>query len=73
VPGRIAGEAAEQVRFSGSLFPPVSQLPEHLEVSREHWDSVADDWVEMGERNWASQTPTWGVWATPDLELLPPI
>ena len=50
----------------------MSELPEHVEVNRGHWDSVADAWVEMGERNWAAQTPTWGIWSTSDFDLLPP-
>ncbi len=47
----------------------MGELPEHVAVNREHWDGVADQWVEMGERAWARETPTWGEWGIPESEL----
>jgi SAM-dependent methyltransferase len=37
------------------------------------WDSWAAEYVEPGERAWASDQPTWGIWGIPeaDLHLLP--
>ncbi len=29
---------------------------------------MADQWVNAGERGWASDTPTWGCWAFPEAE-----
>ena len=49
----------------------MSELPEHVRINREHWDSMADNWVALGESNWAQTTPTWGIWSTPEIDLLP--
>ena len=49
----------------------MGELPEHVAVNREHWDSIADDWVEMGERAWASTRTSWGNWGVTDFDLLP--
>jgi SAM-dependent methyltransferase len=38
------------------------KLTEHAQRNREHWDSVADQWVESGRRGWGEGEPTWGVW-----------
>ena len=37
--------------------------------NREVWDSVADEWIESGERLWASVDPVWGIWSIPESEL----
>jgi SAM-dependent methyltransferase len=47
----------------------MSDLPEHVAVNREHWDGMADQWVAIGERAWASETPSWGQWAVPEAEI----
>jgi SAM-dependent methyltransferase len=47
----------------------VSDLPRHVLANRAHWDSMADDWVEMGERAWAAGEPSWGIWPVPESEL----
>ncbi|NND01314.1 MAG: methyltransferase domain-containing protein [Acidimicrobiia bacterium] len=51
----------------------MSELPEYVQVNRDHWDNNAHEWVAMGERAWASPDPTWGMWGIPeaDLKLLP--
>lgn len=51
----------------------IDELPEHVAANREYWDGMAADWVAAGERAWASDDPTWGIWGLPesDLGLLP--
>ena len=48
-------------------------LPDHAAENRRHWDEMAREWVAMGERAWARNDPTWGIWGVPEaeLELLP--
>jgi len=50
-----------------------NDLPEHVQANRQYWDERADNWVAAGERNWAADQPTWGIWSLPeaDLQLLP--
>lgn len=45
------------------------QLPEHVARNREHWDAMAAQWVAGGERFWAQDEPTWGIWGVPESEL----
>ncbi len=47
-------------------------LPEHVAENRREWNEDAPNWVESGERNWASD-PAWGMWSIPDeqMPLLP--
>jgi SAM-dependent methyltransferase len=47
----------------------VTELPDHVQRNREHWDGMAADWVEPGRRNWAAPEPTWGSWEIPEAEL----
>lgn len=47
----------------------MSELTEHAQRNREHWDSMAHEWVDMGRRAWASNEPAWGVWSVPESEL----
>ena len=48
-------------------------LPEHVARNREAWNILAPEFVESGERNWASSEPSWGIWSIPeaDARLLP--
>lgn len=46
----------------------MSNLPEYVQVNRDHWDKNAHEWVAGGERAWKSE-PTWGMWAISDSEL----
>ena len=50
-----------------------SDLPEHVARNREAWDRYAPDYVAAGERGWAQDEPTWGIWRIPESEahLLP--
>lgn len=44
-------------------------LPEHVAGNREAWDVMAADYVSSGERNWAEDEPTWGIFSVPETEL----
>jgi SAM-dependent methyltransferase len=44
-------------------------LAEHVAENRRYWDAMADQWVASGERSWASDDITWGMWEIPDSEL----
>ena len=48
-------------------------LPEHVSRNRGYWDSMAGDYVDAGQRAWASEQPYWGIWGIPesDVHLLP--
>ena len=46
-----------------------AELPEHVARNRAHWDATAEKWVAPGERSWAQQDPTWGIWGVPESEL----
>ena len=46
-----------------------AELPEHVRRNRIHWDARAAVYVGPGERAWARQEPTWGIWSVPDSEL----
>jgi len=50
-------------------------LTEHAARNRKAWDSYAVDFVEPGERAWASMEPTWGIWSVAecDLDALPEV
>ncbi|MDX1449353.1 MAG: class I SAM-dependent methyltransferase [Acidimicrobiia bacterium] len=47
----------------------MSDLPEHVAINRAYWDGMADNWVEMGERAWARESPRWGEWGIPESEI----
>ncbi|MEM6386237.1 MAG: class I SAM-dependent methyltransferase [Pseudomonadota bacterium] len=40
----------------------------HVQVNRDFWNAMADDWVEGGERLWACDPPRWGIWAASETE-----
>lgn len=48
-------------------------LPEHVRRNRSMWDACAAGYVDVGERNWAQDEPTWGIWDIPEsqAQLLP--
>jgi SAM-dependent methyltransferase len=48
-------------------------LPDHVRRNRAWWDTQAAAYVAAGERKWARNEPTWGIWRTPeaDLHVLP--
>ena len=47
----------------------MSELPEHVQRNRAEWDAWAAEYVETGERNWAADDPTWGIWNVPEAQL----
>lgn len=55
------------------MVDDISRLPEHAVRNREYWDKQAADYVANGERNWAADEPSWGIWGIPEFEapLLP--
>lgn len=46
---------------------------DHVAENRRHWDTNASNWVASGERAWAQDEPSWGIWgiANRELPLLP--
>jgi SAM-dependent methyltransferase len=47
----------------------MSELQEHVLRNRAYWDGLASQYVEAGERAWAREGPTWGIWQVPEAEL----
>jgi SAM-dependent methyltransferase len=47
--------------------------PNYIQRNRAAWDSWAAEYAGDGERAWASNDPTWGIWGVPeaDVHLLP--
>ena len=45
----------------------------YVEINRDYWNGMADDWVAAGEQLWACSTPEWGIWghSEKDLSMLP--
>lgn len=54
--------------------PSGPELPDHVARNRVAWDGWAPEWVAAGERSWASNEPTWGIWGLPEsvCRMLPP-
>jgi len=44
-------------------------LTDHARRNRNAWDSWAAEFVAPGERAWASDEPSWGIWGIPEAEL----
>ena len=40
----------------------MTDLPEHVQRNREHWDEIARDYYEPGRRNWSTNEISWGIW-----------
>ncbi len=49
------------------------QLPDYVEGNRAAWDVMAGDYIAAGERNWAADSVSWGIFSVPEsqLRLLP--
>jgi SAM-dependent methyltransferase len=47
----------------------VSELPEHVARNRASWDEWAADYVADGEKRWAQDEPTWGLWSVPESQV----
>lgn len=48
---------------------PLEHLSDHAAVNRDTWNADAANWVASGERSWAQDEPTWGVWGVPESDL----
>ena len=55
-----------------SISPELSE-PKYVLANRAEWDRWAADYVATGERNWAAEEASWGIFDVPesDLRLLP--
>jgi SAM-dependent methyltransferase len=42
------------------------KLSSHAQVNREVWNAGADEYVEPGRENWASDEISWGIWGVPE-------
>lgn len=49
-----------------------TEYPDYAQINVDHWNRNAGNWVDAGERMWASE-PEWGIWGVPNtsLPLLP--
>ncbi len=45
------------------------ELPDHVRKNRIYWDDAAVEFVDPGERSWASDEPRWGVFGIPEREV----
>ncbi|MFT4038558.1 MAG: class I SAM-dependent methyltransferase [Thermomicrobiales bacterium] len=43
--------------------------PDYLAGNRAVWDRAAADYAEPGERAWAEEVPSWGIFSAPEAEL----
>jgi len=44
-------------------------LAEHVRRNRARWNAEARNYVASGERAWAREEPTWGIWRVPESQL----
>jgi SAM-dependent methyltransferase len=53
--------------------PAMTDLPEHAQRNREHWDAIAPEYAKRVASGWERGEPTWGIWgvAESELRLLP--
>ena len=51
----------------------MEDLPDYIRENRAHWDAQADDYAVAGQRHWAAEEISWGIWSIPESEarLLP--
>jgi len=47
----------------------MSELPEHVRRNRAMWDEWAKRFAAAGERAWADNRPTWGIWGVLESEV----
>jgi SAM-dependent methyltransferase len=45
------------------------ELPEHVRRNRAMWDEWAKKFAVAGERAWAQDAPSWGIWSVPESEV----
>jgi ubiquinone/menaquinone biosynthesis C-methylase UbiE len=46
----------------------MTELPEHVRLNREYWDTLAASYVAAGERSWRANRVQWGVFNIPQSE-----
>ena len=53
----------------------MKDLPEYVLKNRALWDKQAEDYAGAGQRSWAQESPSWGIWGIPEAEagVLPPV
>jgi SAM-dependent methyltransferase len=47
----------------------MDELPEHVRRNRALWDEWAARYSAAGERAWAEDPPSWGIWSVPETEV----
>lgn len=47
----------------------MSDLPEHVRRNRMLWDDWSRKFIAAGEKAWAQDTPTWGIWEVPESQV----
>ena len=47
----------------------MGELPEYVRRNRALWDDWAPKFVAAGERHWAQDKPTWGIWGVPEAQV----
>jgi len=47
----------------------MKDLPEHVRRNRAYWDELARQYVTAGEKAWAQETPSWGIWGVPESQV----
>jgi len=47
----------------------MTDLPENARRNRDHWDQLATTYVAAGERAWANNAPSWGIWSVAESEV----
>jgi SAM-dependent methyltransferase len=54
-------------------IPQPGARADHVRLNRAAWDRYAEEYVEPGRRNWASESPDWGIFGVleSDLRVLP--
>ena len=66
----VRGSAVERPAAAAGYDATVmTDLPEHVRRNRAYWDTLAAEYAGPGERNWASDTPSWGIWGIPEAEV----
>src|SRR5207249_11771692 len=71
-PRTSVGPACDRARPGVVLERAVaddSVLSEHVRRNRIRWDAEARNYAASGERAWARQEPTWGIWRVPESQL----
>ncbi len=47
----------------------MSEPPDHAARNRAQWDRWAEEYEEAGQRSWAQEEPTWGLWSVPESQV----